>query len=53
MNMLRIMRWARHVAHMERREIPTGVLWESQKVKDHKKLLDGVGKMILKRIFQK
>jgi hypothetical protein len=31
----RRMRWARHVAHMERREMRIGYWWESQKERDH------------------
>jgi hypothetical protein len=32
---LRKMRWAGHVARMERRGIHIGYWWESQKEKDH------------------
>jgi hypothetical protein len=53
MIMSRRMRWAGHVAHMERRRIHIGFWWESQKERAHHKYLDVGGRIILKWILEK
>jgi hypothetical protein len=48
MIMLRMMRWAGHVAYMWRRGMRTGFWWESQNEKDHYEDLAVGGRIILK-----
>jgi hypothetical protein len=50
---LKRMRWAWHVAHIEKRGMHIGFLWESQKGRDHEEDVDIDGKMILKWIFER
>jgi hypothetical protein len=48
----RIMRWARHVARMGRREMHTGFYWGVLKELDHFKYLDVGMRIILKCTFK-
>jgi hypothetical protein len=47
----RRMRWAGHVARMERKGIHIGFWWKRQKERDHYEHLDASGRIILKWIL--